>query len=236
MNLDQLKQIAIRVNLQHHHMVGAERLTEQLIKHCEEIGTSLEEIANELGFTGEQHGTNRTSESVQEQNQPDNNSHLNARKDRERSDTVQSVQPVDAEVERLRNLTFVGMMSEQAKKSEAVQLKDAMKLIRCIITCNNKNKTSYQGEIFTVNNAILPMSLGKKMIPFGVPTHVPQIILNAIKEKQYQMFKEVRQPNGMKTKKPYLVPEYNINILDPLTREEHDAIRKKQLAEGFTGE
>jgi hypothetical protein len=109
-----------------------------------------------------------------------------------------------------------------------------MKLVRCTITCNNKNKTNYVGEIFSVRNAVLPEV--KKMVPFGVITHIPSILLNVIKEKKYQMFKVKKLPNGITTKESYLIPEYNIQVHPPITSEELEAIKQKQLAEGFTGE
>ena len=59
-------------------------------------------------------------------------------------------------------------------------------------------------------------------------------ILNMIKEKKYQMFKTKRE-NGIPKTTPLLIAEYNIQIHDPITREELEAIKQKQLAEGFNG-
>lgn len=110
--------------------------------------------------------------------------------------------------------------------------KEAMRLIRCRITCNNTNKQSYQGEIFCVRNKNIPEL--KKFVPFNKVTHIPKIILNMLKEKQYQKFKEERLSNGAKVVKPYLVPEYNIEILSAITPAEFEAIKQHQLAEGNT--
>lgn len=134
----------------------------------------------------------------------------------------------------LSKLTFADLEKEHNKEASDERTRDAMKLIRCIITCNNKNKTNYQGEIFSARNAIIPEV--KKFIPFGVTTHVPQILFNMIKEKEYQTFKEERLPNGNKTMRSHMIPEYNIQVLDPITPAELEAIKQKQLAEGFTGE
>ena len=138
--------------------------------------------------------------------------------------------PDPEEVERLRNLTFAKAAGQHEEVDKHTVLKDATKLVRCQISCNNKNKSEYRGEIFSVRNALIPEQ--KKFVPFNVPTHVPTIILNMIKEKRYQLFKDEKASNGRTVKRSYTVPEYNISILPPLTTEEFNAIKQKQLAEG----
>lgn len=136
----------------------------------------------------------------------------------------------EKEIERLSKLTFSGIAKSKSKEDKRNIEKEALKLTRCIINCNNKNKTSLSGEIFCARNAVI--SEVKKFIPFGVATHVPEILLNMIKEKQYQMFRKEKLPNGTMITRPFLVPEYTIQVLPPLTAEELEAIRQKQLAEG----
>lgn len=114
--------------------------------------------------------------------------------------------------------------TELAKKDT----REAMKLVHCIVTCNNKNKTNYQGEIFCVRNADIPAV--KKFIPFGVPTHIPQILLNSIKEHKYQTFVK-QKVNGNLITKPKFIDEYVIQELPPLTAEELEAIKQRQLAD-----
>lgn len=132
------------------------------------------------------------------------------------------------------HFSFNEVDKKHNKEEADSRTKEAMRLVRCIISCNNKNKTNYKGEIFSVRNAVLPEV--KKYVPFNVATHVPQILLNVIKEKDYQLFREEILPNGNKTKRPYLIKEYNIQILPPISTKELEAIKQKQLAEGFTGE
>lgn len=131
-------------------------------------------------------------------------------------------------------ITFESLEKELSEKTGAAQPKEAMRLVRCLITCNNKNKVNYTGEIFSVRNSVLPEI--KKFVQFGSPTHIPLIIYNMLKEKQYQMFVEKRLPNSNIVKESKLIPEYNIQILPPISAEELEAIKKKQLAEGFNGE
>lgn len=212
MELQQLKDIAAKVGYKYHHMTGAAKLEEGLRAYCVEIGTSLEEVASELSGV----------EYVAPTEQPH---------------TVDpKLPPKDSSVsivEKLSKMTFAQAEKEASKKVTGSRAKEAMRLIRCIITCNNKNKTSYTGEIFCARNAVVPEV--KKFIPFGVPTHIPKILFNMIKEKQYQQFK-TRKVNGNTVKESFMVAEYNIQLLDPISAEEFNAIKQKQLAEGFNGE
>lgn len=126
-------------------------------------------------------------------------------------------------------VTFASLAAiKNAKKKETLE-RDAMKLVRCIITCNNKNKTSYSGEIFEVRNAVIPGM--KKFVPFDVPTHIPQIMFNMLKERKCQIFVSKRV-DGRDVNVPKEINEFNIEVLPPLTPEELEAIRQKQLAEG----
>ena len=55
MKLQQLKDIAAKVGYKYHHMTGAAKLEEELRTYCIEIGTSLEEVASEIGGTEQPH-------------------------------------------------------------------------------------------------------------------------------------------------------------------------------------
>lgn len=136
----------------------------------------------------------------------------------------------DPEIERLSKITFSKVEADKAKEQAKLAEREALKLTRCIINCNNKNKTSLTGEIFCARNA--KIAEVKKFIPFGVPTHVPEILLNMIREKKYQMFRKEKLPNGSQITRPFLVPEYTVDVLPPLTSSELEAIKQKQLAEG----
>lgn len=145
-------------------------------------------------------------------------------------DTVETDLKHDATVKNLSKITFSGVDAIKAKERSRNVEKEAMKLTRCEINCNNKNKTSLTGEIFCARNAVIPEV--KKFIPFGTPTHVPEILLNMIREKKYQMFRKEKLPNGNQITRSYLIPEYTIQELPPLTAAELEAIKQKQLAEG----
>ena len=145
-------------------------------------------------------------------------------------ETKETKTNVDNTTNKLATMSFAELEQKKNEKDKEKYSKEALRLVRCIITCNNKNKTSYSGEIFSARNAVIDEV--KKFIPFNVPTHVPTILLNMIKEKQLQMFKKEKLSNGTVVTRSYLTPEYNIQELPPLTASEFEAIKQKQLAEG----
>ena len=149
---------------------------------------------------------------------------------KEKAEPLSPEKGFSEEIEKLKGMTFEEADKRHIESEEKTVWKKAMKLVRVQISCNNPNKTSYQGEIFSARNKFIPEV--KKFVPFNVPTHVPQILLNMIKEKKLQTFVTEKLPNGMQTKRSKLVPEYSITVLSPLTPEEFNAIRQKQLAEG----
>lgn len=202
MTLEELKELAQKLNFEHHHMLGAEKLEKQLREHCENtLQKSFKEVAQEYGYTIDTSYTPTPTDTIE-----------------------------DEEIKRLSKMTFDKLDKKTRKQDESDAYKHAMKLVRCIITCNNPNKSSYQGEIFSARNAKVPEV--KKFISFGVKTHIPNILLNVIKEKQLQMFRKTKLANGNVITQPYLTSEYNIQLLDPITPEEFEAIKRKQLAEG----
>jgi hypothetical protein len=118
---------------------------------------------------------------------------------------------------------------EQVKRENA--RKEAAKLIRCRVTCMDPNKKDYEGEILTVSNSFC--GTHRKFIPYdGREWHIPQIILNMMKEKQCQVFYTVSDKRGNKTRKGKLIKAYAIEELDPLTKEELNELAELQLKTG----
>ena len=215
MELQQLKDVAKYLEYQHHHAIGADRLESELVKHCEDIGTTMEEAISGMEAL-----------IASKANNPVNTDSTNTN-----TNTNTELDP--SVVSKLAAMSFNEAEGKAVKSARAEKQKEAMRLVRCTISCNNKNKSEFSGEIFCARNKILPEV--KKFVPFGVPTHVPLILLNMIKEKQYQVFRTKKLPNGQTVKEPSLIPEYNIQELPPLTQQELDAIARKQLAEGYNG-
>ena len=203
MELEQLKDLAKYLKYKYHYSVSAEKLENALKEHCEDIGTTIEEAMEGMNALADPSTTSTSAEVSQDV------------------------------IDKLASMSFSQGENKSNKTARAEKQKEAMRLIRCIISCNNQNKTELTGEIFCARNKTLPEV--KKFVSFNTPTHVPLILLNMIREKQYQIFKTKKLPNGMPTKETALIPEYSIQELPPLTSKELDAIARKQLAEGYNG-
>lgn len=203
MELDHLKDIAAELKYEHHHNIGVEKLEKQLLEYCITQGTTLEEVSATV-----------LAKKI-------------------KVDPTVMEDPKQELIEKLSKMTFSSIEGKVSAEKSNNTKKDALRLVRCTITCNNKNKTALQGEIFCASNSQIAEI--KKYVPFGVITHVPQILFNLIKEKMYQNFRD-EKINGVKVTHSAMVPEYSIQILDPITLAELEAIKRKQLAEGFDGE
>ena len=106
--------------------------------------------------------------------------------------------------------------------------KEAGRLVRVRVTCMNPNKKEWTGEIFTVANSVV--GTFKKMVPFNVEDgwHVPQIILNVLKDKQCQIFHTVVNSKGQKVRVGKLIKEFGIEIMDPLTETAYNELKTQQ--------
>jgi hypothetical protein len=108
---------------------------------------------------------------------------------------------------------------------------DAHRLVRVRLTCMNPAKNEWPGEIISVGNAVVGSV--SKYIPFNAEDgwHIPNIILQHLKERQCQVFTTVQDSRGNKTRKGKLIREFNIEELPPLTPEElHDLAQRQAMA------
>jgi len=107
--------------------------------------------------------------------------------------------------------------------------KEALKLVRIRVTCMNPDKKSWQGEVFDIGNSVLGSV--KKFVPFNAEAgyHVPNIIFEHMKDRKYQKHSEVKLPNGRKMIKSTMIPEFAIEVLDPLTKEELKELADRQI-------
>ena len=127
----------------------------------------------------------------------------------------------------------------KAKHLAAMQTPEklAMKLIRVVVTPNDPTMVNYPGLIFTVGASGLNNGrMVKKFVPFNNEEgwHVPQIILNQIRNAEMQKFKTVTRANGEKVLEPYLTKKFNVRILDPLTPEELKQVAAANKVAGFS--
>jgi len=117
---------------------------------------------------------------------------------------------------------------ESADQARINRKHEALKLVRIRVACMNPVKANMKGDIFSVGNAELGML--KKFVPFNAEQgwHVPNLILQELKDKKFVSHYTVKVGNKTVNKNK-LVPEYSIEILDPLTPEELKDLANRQL-------
>lgn len=103
---------------------------------------------------------------------------------------------------------------------------DALALVRIRVTCMDPMKKEFQGDLFTTGNSLV--GTVKRFIPFGVEWHVPRIMLNLLKEKEYQMFSTRKDAHGVDITTSRLVKTYAIEELPPLTVTEMKELAQRQ--------
>jgi len=122
-------------------------------------------------------------------------------------------------------------------EQRAIVRAKAMRLHRVRITNLDPGDAALPGSIKTVYNKFC----GKvsKYIPFGEENelgyHVPEILINSMREERYPMRKEIKQRGqsfGVKQYKTVLMPRFSIEELPPLSKEEVESLAKDQKARG----
>jgi hypothetical protein len=115
-----------------------------------------------------------------------------------------------------------------------VLMAEQLKLIRVRLSCNNPLKKDLQGEVITVDNQYV--GTVRKYIPYGSAMdagyHIPECILNVLRERQFIRVTTRKDIRGNAISEAKYVPEYSIDILPPLSKEELAELAKLQLATG----
>lgn len=109
---------------------------------------------------------------------------------------------------------------------------EALKLVRVIVTPMDVLKKDYTGEILSVSNSVL--GTVKKLVLFNEPYHLPQILVDELREKKCQVFTS-RKDNNNLIREAKLINAYGIQVLPPLTEQELEDLRKSQLARSSVG-
>ena len=100
----------------------------------------------------------------------------------------------------------------------------------------NPSKADLPGEIFTVSNNVVGSI--KRYIPYGEQVdgwHVENMLLDMLKEKQFQQLRTKKGVNGHILPETKGVREYAIEELPPLTPEELKVLANKQAAAAGMG-
>ncbi len=107
--------------------------------------------------------------------------------------------------------------------------KDALKLIRVVITVKDPAKQSWEGEIISAGNDVIGEV--KKFIPYMNAEegyHIPQIILNVLKDKECTVFINRKGADGKMLKRAKQIKAYAIEYLEPLTPDELTELGRSQ--------
>ena len=149
--------------------------------------------------------------------------------------SVEHAEYAGEEVETIKTaeVAAVADVFTPGKRETAAQItarlnKEATQLVRIRIACMNPLKGAMTAEQFSVGNGRIGFL--KKVVPFNVEAgwHVPKMIVDHIRQKKFISHFEVKV-NGKKVNKHKLIPEYSVEILDPLTAEEMQELKQRQL-------
>lgn len=129
------------------------------------------------------------------------------------------------------NETTSTVSKEKTKRQTfAERKKRANQLVRVRVACMNPNKKDWPGEIISVGSAKL--GTYKKYVPFNTKWHVPQIICDAMLDRNCSIFYTVKSPRGDKVRKARQINEFNVEILKPLTDKEVKDLATQQAMSG----
>lgn len=121
-----------------------------------------------------------------------------------------------------KKLTVEEQRLEERKRSQ--------RLIRIIARPIDPRRTQLEGEMIMVGNGSIGMT--GKYVPFNREEgyHVPEVIYNALRDKQFTEFYTVTDKHGNENTKSRQKRAFVIEVLDPLTEAELAEIRTRQRA------
>jgi len=125
---------------------------------------------------------------------------------------------------------FLSKGQQEQKLRDEVQ-KEGLALIRCRIANLNPSKTDINGEFIVVANRYL--GTVRKYVPFhgaaAESYHLPKVLVDDLKGRMYQSV-ITKKKDGKIMHKVRRTPEYNIQILPPLTEKEMEDLKIQQSA------
>jgi hypothetical protein len=141
---------------------------------------------------------------------------------------VQSVAPDEQVL--VQGVTEPSQAPKPVKLTDAQIRKQQLKLVRVRISCMNPNKSGIECEPFSFINSVVNVT---RVVPIdGREWHVEEVLLNVIREKKFQAFRTVKDARGRDQRVADLRPEFNVEVLKPLTPAELEELAVLQAREG----
>ena len=130
---------------------------------------------------------------------------------------------------------IVPMTSEEYRKKYLPDRKKNLnRLIRVRVTCMNPAKRDWEGEIISVGSA--KHGTFKKFVPFdGREWHIPKVIYDEMVGRECTVWSNGKDSRGRTIRKGRLVPEFSIQVLDPMTKQELETLKKQQAMANAEG-
>lgn len=118
----------------------------------------------------------------------------------------------------------------KAKATTTDHRKRSQRLVRVVVRPIDPRRTQLNGELVTAGNSKIGMT--GKFVPFNIEAgyHVPEIILNALKDRTFTEFYTVEDKHGNEETKSRQRKAFLIEELPPLTQKEIDEIAARQRA------
>lgn len=137
-----------------------------------------------------------------------------------------------AKVEDVLNTKTVESADKSLHQIRQEMQKEELKLIRLRIANLNPDKKDLHGEIFTVANKILGAT--RVFVPYGERTddgwHIPNIIYKELKSRKFLQVKVLTRKGGHMEVQEKWVPEFSLEVLPSLTKDELNKLALQQAA------
>lgn len=113
--------------------------------------------------------------------------------------------------------------------------REATALVRVRISSMNPQKKNVKGELLCVSNRNIGTI--QRYIPFNRDWHIEKVLYDALVAKEFMVFdREKTGRAGIEVVTPRCIPEFNIQVLPPLTKGELKDLAQRQAMANGTGE
>jgi hypothetical protein len=113
--------------------------------------------------------------------------------------------------------------------------REATALVRVRVSSMNPQKKNVKGELLCVSNRNIGTI--QRYIPFNRDWHIEKVLYDALMAKEFMVFdREKTGRAGIEVVTPRCIPEFNIQVLPPLTKNELKDLAQRQAMAAGTGQ